>query len=377
MRPNPAFDVEELFFGLQGPENGAPLEYPWSLVPPAQARGAFFMHPTRLARKRKRCAPEVARLRELPRDFVSECNVCGCKQSAIIAQRDRYGLPLRTAMCRACGLIFMADRFTPEAYSEFYARGHYRRLTGAFNGSYQTIADIHADQDAYAEKLAGAIHGYVKSRCGSRVLDIGGSAGRIALKFQECFEMSALVLDPAEEEADAARKLGLEAVTSSVEDFCTGEEFDLILICRTIEHVQNLRAVLGKARSLLKPDGLLYCDIVDFTELCRARGTPEAVSKVDHCYWLSMETAPAIFRSAGLQIVSTNLALGQFLVGYLLRSAEDSEPPRMDERWMQERLRNLRDASAQWRDTALHPCDAQDWLRRKVFAIKRRLAKML
>ena len=97
---------------------------------------------------------------------------------------------------------------------------------------------------------------------------MGGSAGQVALEFQNFFRIDATVLDPAEAEVAAAKKAGLEAYTGSIEQWSSEERFDLILLCRTIEHVQDLRGVLSRIRRLLQPDGLLYCDIVDFTEAC-------------------------------------------------------------------------------------------------------------
>ncbi len=350
-------------------------EYPWSIWADGSGARRFLLHPTQLARQRRHCAANVERVRALPSECVLECNVCDSEQSAIIASQDRYGCSSRTAMCLGCGLIYLVDRLTEEGYAEFYGAGHYRALTHAFNGAQSTVEEIHADQDRYADKLITSLRGYANLRSGGRLLDIGGSAGRVALKFQKSFGVTATVIDPAAEEVAAARKLGLEGITGSIEKWSTNEKFDLILICRSIEHVHDLQAVLSKARRLLCPEGVLFCDIVDFSELCRSFGNPEAITKMDHCYWLTQETAPVIFRSLGLDILSMNIATRPPLVGYLLKACEPSGPAEVDQQWLRERLRNLRDTSAQWQEWGRHSYDAEDWLRNKTYAFRHRLFK--
>jgi len=130
----------------------------------------------------------------------------------------------------------------------------------------------------------------------ARLLDVGGSAGQVALEFQNFLGVEATVLDPAEAEVAAAKRAGLETYTGSIEQWTSKERFDFILLCRTIEHVQDLRGVLARLRDLLTAEGLLYCDIVDFTEACGLMGHPEA--KIDHCYWMTQESAPGIFRAS-------------------------------------------------------------------------------
>ncbi len=278
-------------------------------------------------------------------------------------------------MCLDCGLFYLMDRLTDEGYAEFYSAGHYRELTHAFNGG-QTLGEIQADQDQYANELVAALNGYVSTGANTRLLDIGGSAGRIALRFQKFFGITACVLDPSADEIAAALRAGLEGIIGSIEQWSTTEKFDLILICRSIEHFQDLRGALTKTRSLLRPDGLLFCDVVDFAELCRSIGHPEAVSKIDHCFWVTRETAARIFRSIGFEVISINVALQRPLMGYLLRPCEPSAPEALDTQWIHRRLSNLREIGLDWQDWGRHPYDAEDWLRRKAYPVKRRLANL-
>ena len=45
----------------------------------------------------------------------------------LLAQRDRYGLPVETRICPRCGLIMTNPRMTQECYDDFY-NSEYRSL---------------------------------------------------------------------------------------------------------------------------------------------------------------------------------------------------------------------------------------------------------
>jgi len=331
----------------------------------------FLIHPSDLPRRRGRCRPVVKSLLGAEREIVSTCNICGSRQSVILARRDRYGFPVRTALCRNCGLIYLVDRFTSANYADFYRSGVYRSLTSLYNGSRSTAEQLEEVSATYANQLIAAMEGYVQRSNGARLLDVGGGTGAVAQGIAEHFGLAASVLDPAAADVAAARRLGLEAFEGSLEDWDSEAKFDLVLLCKTIEHLFDLKRALLKIRELLKPDGLFYCDIVDFTEACRHEGPPEVTAKIDHCYWLCQETAPAIFRSTGFEVVSINTISGPNYVGFLLRPCEPIGPPAAPGPWIDGHVRRLREMEAEWYDSASRPYGAVDWLRRKAYRVKR------
>ncbi len=339
-------------------------------------RGVLKLHPVALARKRARCEPLASLLAKQLSEFVQSCNICGSERSATIAQVDRYGVPSRTAMCLACGLIYQVDRLNDADADEFYASGDYRTLVAKFTDTGQGIEHNSGDQVRYARGLIRALSGHLQIGPKRRLLDIGGGAGRIAFEFQELLDLHATVLDPAAEEVAAARLLGMEGITTPFEEWNPTEEYDLVLLCRSIEHVRDLKAVLAKMRQCLRPQGYAYCDFVDFGELCRLVGHPEAVTKIDHCFWLTQQTAGAIFRSAGFDIVSINLTSPAPLVGYLLRASKPTPLMLPQPAEILTELRQLLKATSEWNQWAATSCDSRDWLRRRAYVVKRRIQRL-
>jgi len=281
-------------------------------------------------------------------------------------------------MCANCGLVYLIDRFTAAGYARYYGDGYYRSISSLYNGSRGTVEGIREIQAGYAADLVGAIDGYVKRRNGGQLLDIGGSVGLVARKAADHFGLKATVLEPSPTEAEAARGAGLDAIVGSLEEWNTEERFDLILMCRTIEHLFDLSGSLSKIRSLLREGGLFYCDSVDFLEACRQEGSPQVTTKADHCFWLCQETAPGIFRSAGFEIVSTNTVCGPHYVGFLLRACSpQAEAAVMPSTWIDTQVRRLRETEAEWDASGHVPYDARDRLRRNAYRLKRKIGSLV
>lgn len=337
----------------------------------------FLIHPSDLERRRRRCRPEADRLLRLQRESATSCNICSSPRHVLVSASDRYGLPLRMALCLDCGLFYLVDRFSAAGYSEFYSRGAYRTVSCQFNGVSHTIAQVQANQTQYARTLVRTLSGYVPRSREGTLLDVGGSAGIVAREFVKEFGLRATVLDPATDEIAAARAVGLHAVVGSLEDWDTTDRFDLILLCRSIEHLFDLRLSLGRIRSLLSPQGLFFCDIADFMEMCRLMGAPETFVKVDHCYWLTQSTALELFRAVGFELVSMNIVFGMGQVGFLLRACEPVASCSASPHKTLEQVEEIQRIEREWRafgSTALSP---SDWLRRKGYRAKRTIARWM
>jgi ubiquinone/menaquinone biosynthesis C-methylase UbiE len=331
----------------------------------------FLINRASLEQRRKLCRPAVEGLLAIPREQLLVCNVCESSRNIVMSDRDRYNLPIRTAMCLDCGLVYLVDRFTVSGYGAFYESGSYRNISSLFNRSRHSIAQIQADQRNYAAQLVALITGYMTSRPGAKLLDIGGSAGVVAARVARHFQLEPTVLDPAATEAQAARELGVRAVTGSLEDWETPEQFDLILLCRSIEHLMDLKGSLRKIRELLAPQGLFYCDLAEFMEMCRLVGPPQTFTKIDHCYWLTQEAAEQIFRRMGFEIVSMNLA--QAYVGLLLRKSEPMA--RSAAAWVPTQIRQIQAIEAGWLEQDRQAPSLTEWARRRAYRVKRQIIR--
>jgi len=330
---------------------------------------SFLVSPAELDRRRARCRPVVESLSTGERQFVPACNVCGSPNSCVIAYKDRYGMPLRTAMCMSCGLVYLMDRLTQQGYSDFYRDGAYRKLTSSFAGSVATMEDLQADQGAYAKNVMSFLEGRLARGRTVRVLHVGGSSGQVVQELANRFGVRGTVIDPSEEEIAAARRIGLEGIVGTVETWDTTERFDMILMCRTIEHLWDLRGSIQKIRRLLTGDGVFYCDFLDYMELCRMTGHPQTVSKVDHCYWLTLDNAPALFRAMGFEVVSLHMVPNPQFIGLLMRQCAPQAITPMQWPDVQPSMRALQQTITEWKRQPAEPADLPSRVRRKVTRI--------
>jgi SAM-dependent methyltransferase len=101
-----------------------------------------------------------------------------------------------------------------------------------------------------------------------RILDVGGGAGEIsATLVRRGGAASAFVVDPDAASIELARSRGLDGFAGTIEEYETGQRFDLILMLNLVEHVADPVAVMAKAARLLAPEGLIWLQTPNFRAL--------------------------------------------------------------------------------------------------------------
>ena len=265
-----------------------------------------------------------------PREGISACNLCGARRFVVLTHRDRYGYAAEAHACAACGLVFINPRMTADAYAGFYS-GVYRPLVSAFHGRLINAQTIQAEQRDYAAQCAGFIRPFISGATCKTMLDIGGSTGVIAHHFAREFGVHGTVIDPAPPEVEEARRAGLETVTGLVErhDF-SARQFDLVIICQTIDHLLDIAGVLARVRDLLPAHGLLFVDIVDFRAAYLRNWSVEDAVKIDHPFYLTESTMATYLARAGFDVLRSSYAGDHLHIGYVCRPSEprsDAMPP--------------------------------------------------
>ena len=270
----------------------------------------------------------------------STCNLCGEKRFVTVSHRDRYGYPARADGCLRCGLVFLNPVMEADAYTGFYGEV-YRPLVSAYHGRRIDADTIQDEQREYAAVRAELLAPHLAGRGAKTLLDIGGSTGVVAHHLMERFDLNATVIDPAPLEIAVARKLGLRTLTGFVEECDPGEQqYDLITLCQTVDHLLDVSLALRKIRSLLCEGGLFFVDIVDFRAAYRRNGSVEEAIKIDHPFYLTEETAGAFLRRSGFDVLAVDYAADHLHIGYVCAPAARKEDvlPAPD------------DVSRQWRE---------------------------
>lgn len=257
-----------------------------------------------------------------PHDLMMTCNLCSANVLVTVTYRDRYGFPAQASACARCGLVFLNPRMTAAAYGRFYD-GVYRPLVSAFHGRLIDARTIQAEQREYATDRAEFVRPFVDRSGLTTMLDIGGSTGVVASAFARSFGLTGTLIDPAPLELQEARAFGLETITGLVEehDF-GGRQFDLVLICQTVDHLLDVAGTLKRVHELLTPNGYLFVDIVDFRAAYLRNWSVEDATKIDHPYYLTQDTMTAYLRRAGFESMRVAFAADHLHVSYLCRPTQ-------------------------------------------------------
>lgn len=241
------------------------------------------------------------------------CNLCGGTDVSVVTEQDRYGWPTRIVQCATCALRFISPRFSRDGYAAFYADG-YRPLLAQLRGRPYGPGELEADQRMYAAELVARVIEQIPLF--PRLVDLGGSTGIVSRRFVASYGGYATVVEPCLDELQRATDCIQVHASAETVDF-EPNTFDLVLCCRTVDHLLDPVGVLRRARSWVSPTGRLIVDAMDVDQW-----DPRWRYKVDHPYAFTADTLRAVVAAAGWTIVHTwTRRKGQY-VGFLCAPQE-------------------------------------------------------
>ena len=197
------------------------------------------------------------------------CPLCGWGEGFLIAEKDRYGLPLRTVVCGSCGFLFTQNPLNQTSALQFYSEQYRRLYDGADmdDATWEKVVDEYfrtrrSTADAMADTIPLLRSQEMRSL---RIIEIGSGAGWNLAGFKEC-GASVCGYDPDENCVKAAGKRGIEVRLGLVEEALRqGEQADVVIMNHMLEHVLDPVDVLAKCKQLLKPQGCLFVGVPGLT----------------------------------------------------------------------------------------------------------------
>lgn len=294
------------------------------------------------------------------------CELCGSPWLLTIANRDRYGLPVRFVMCRRCGLVVLNPRWGQEAYNRFYTDFYHPLL---LESGVQIAFDNWRERFETMAQATGLDRALPPA---PRVLEIGAGEGELAAYMRARYRAELVVVEPNAREAERAAAKGLE-VHARVFEQCRFEaaSFDLVVLMRTVDHLIDASHTFKLIRTLLKPGGKVLLDGVDYFRRMAFRRDAGAPLKIDHCYYFSPETLPALLQHCGLQPLVTDIVT---IPGQIVVLAQGAEAEGAETVWVNGEHRYL-----EWERLANRPAPAAGpmpvarWMRAELSRLGHRL----
>jgi SAM-dependent methyltransferase len=241
----------------------------------------------------------------------------------VVGDRDRDGRPLRTTICRRCGLVWSNPRPGEADVRRYYSREYRLDYKGRSTPSLRHVARSARGAVNRCRELAPHL------KRGDRILDAGAGGGEVVYVLRRRgFDASGL--EPDEQYARHAREvLGVPVVTGFVQDagFAPGS-FDVITMYHALEHVEDPTAILEKLRSWLTDAGTLLVEVPNVEAQCIS---PAHRFHFAHLYHFSRATLENLGRKAGFEPTRTWTSPDGGNVIALFKAAARGRPVRIDE----------------------------------------------
>lgn len=261
----------------------------------------------------------------------ARCPLCEGSDGTVVGTRGRYGMAVRNLCCAACATVYVTPRPSSEAMREYY-RSTYRKHYGAVGYVDSAGATVAPGEAGYEQTL----HGWhsqqadnalalTSPQAGASVLEVGCRHGKTLSLMRERGGIEPFGIEPGEDEAEHARKDGIDCFTGSLEAFHAGERrFDQVQCFHVLEHIHDPLAALLKLRRLLKPRGKLLLEVPNVYQ-------PYGLLEDNffqnvHLVSYGPNTLPALVRRAGFMVTRVVDASTLFVVAQASAVAESSLP---------------------------------------------------
>jgi len=137
------------------------------------------------------------------------------------------------------------------------------------------------------------------------LLDVG-SGTSVFLHEMKKFGLETYSLDPDKNSTEISEKLVKvkQAYTGTFENTNISQTFDLITFNKVLEHVEQPIEILTKSKSYLKPNGIIYVELPDGTDIAKAgRFDSHTEFNVEHLFIFNIESLSYLAKVAGLNIL--------------------------------------------------------------------------
>lgn len=188
--------------------------------------------------------------------------LCGCDNAIIIAETDRYGFSLKTAICKACGILRTNPRLDQNSLKEFYGKEYQGLYFNAETSGIPAHFKAQCTNGIYIKDFIELHHKDFKFK-GRTILEIGCSAGGILAPFLKAgaavrgydYNDSYLEYGKSVDKRLDLRHGGLDDIRN------IPDRFDLIIMNHVLEHMYDPKEAIQVAGKLLKDEGILYLSV--------------------------------------------------------------------------------------------------------------------
>lgn len=194
----------------------------------------------------------------------SPCDLCGGRDAAELAASDRSGQPLRTVICRNCGLVYTDPIPSEETLKKFYAQDYRMRYKGSFAPSLKHVYRAGRVAAQRIEDLRELL------QPDSVIIDVGSGGGEFVYLLR-LSGFDARGVQPDDGYARYSRdELGISVHLGSALDVELAPECcHVVTLYHSLEHLGSPSRVLARVRRWLRPGGRLLVEVPNVEAVCQ------------------------------------------------------------------------------------------------------------
>ena len=229
------------------------------------------------------------------------CNACGSLEQELVANRERFGLPLRTVICKNCGLIYINPRPTKEMYAEFYKSDYRKAVSGSDEGD---DAQFQKEFNFASYASLPVLKKFLPDWSPKTIMELGSSYGGVLSAHLQNYPGSiGFGVEPLLKIGEYARqRTGATIYTSLFEDYKPESRYDLVILSRTLNHTLDPKENLTKVGYMLTENAIFALILQD--PISNTIHIPfERVTEMTHPYMFTIESIKYLLGLSGLEVV--------------------------------------------------------------------------
>lgn len=226
--------------------------------------------------------------------------LCGEADDVLIACKDRYGIPLRTLLCKGCGLMRSDPYLSPDALVKFYQH-EYR---GIYEASVFPICNALVRMVVRGEHIYRFLHKH-DVKIPENVFELGCGTGGNLIPFLLQNHVVA-GCDHGGDFLEMGRKLGLDLREGGIEMFGDELPHSLIILCHVLEHLRDPINELTVLRNLLPEGSLVYVEVPGIYSIGRSYRDPLLFLQNAHSYHFCLKSLDYVLGLASFERIYGN-----------------------------------------------------------------------
>lgn len=226
---------------------------------------------------------------------------CGGDENVLLATEDRYGIPLRTVLCKKCGLVRADPYFDQSAINKFYLN-EYRGLHLGLRQMNKKDFKVGIDRSKFIINYLRDNY-YHHNISGKTVFEIGCGSGATLYAFSKIGN-DVYGCDFDAEYIKFGKGRGLPLYAGGIEKLLSlRKKADLVLLIHVLEHFLDPVSELKKIRRLLNKNGILFVAVpgIYFTHRSYNANFGNAIQAA-HAHYFTLKSLTNLAQLAGFRL---------------------------------------------------------------------------